>query len=287
MFAGARQRTTPGRAGPRVGSACFDVLRHTTARAVLALVCFSALSGARAGNTAAAPPDPPNAPAPATSVPQDSEPAAGLFLVASRALDDPFFRRSVILVLNSDANGTQGLVVNRKLHVRLSEALPDLDKKDGADNQPVFFGGPLSLSQFFLLTRESVPQTQAFPIADQLYFSSDRHVLDTLLARRTPEDELHLYLGYTGWGPGQLGIEILRGSWHLVKVDPATIFEQPVETLWNRLIDEAEPSGIEVRYRPDANTREYRSSRSAQDSVQAAVGGLDRPASDTGNRIGL
>lgn len=182
-----------------------------------------------------------------------TDPHAGLFLVASRELNDLFFRRSVILLLHTDASGTQGLVVNRRLDVRLEEALPDLDD-DRAGEHPVFFGGPVALGQFFLLTRNPVPQTEAFPIADELYFSSDRHVLDTLLALRTPEDQLHLYLGYTGWAPGQLGREIMRGSWFVTREDPTAIFEQPIETLWERLIDTLDPPGTEVRYRPHERT---------------------------------
>jgi len=216
---------------------------------LVALACLVTVLGARAGY--AATPEPSNPETSAPAAPQDAKPTAGLFLIASRALDDMFFRHSVILLLNSDTEGTQGLVVNRKLDVRLGDALPDLGDDDSAVDKPVFFGGPLSFTRFFLLTRQSVPRSKALAITDALYFSSDRHVLDQLLARRTPEDKLHLYMGYAGWGPGQLATELLHGSWHLAKVDPSQIFEGPVETLWDRLIDQIEPDGIEVRYRHD------------------------------------
>jgi putative transcriptional regulator len=46
---------------------------------------------------------------------------------------------------------------------------------------------------------------------------------------------LKLYLGHSGWSPGQLQGEILRGSWILVPADAFTVFQKSPEAIWPEL----------------------------------------------------
>jgi len=217
--------------------------------ALLAFLVLTALSGHALGASAAEiPGEAADADAPQLEKYPD---IAGMFLVARRQLQDLFFGQSVVVLLKHDDEGTQGLVVNRRLNVPLSHALPDFDRANDIDSHKVFFGGPLSMEQFFLLTRSPPPDATAYLVTDDLYFSNDRHVLDELLEKGASERELHLYLGYAGWAPGQLARELLQGKWYLGKRDPAAIFEPSAQTLWERIIDEIDPSGIEVRVRPE------------------------------------
>lgn len=179
----------------------------------------------------------------------DGEPAPGMFLVARRELHGPFFAQSVVLLVEHDANGSLGLIVNRRSRLSLSDTVPGIQNTE-ADKHPVFLGGPLGMHQLFMLMRhsDSLPHTRH--IVQDIYFSADRRVLDGLLTRKTPDSELHLYLGYAGWAAGQLAMELAHGSWFLVKGDPETIFETPSRELWETLIDKLEPRGIEVRRDP-------------------------------------
>lgn len=177
---------------------------------------------------------------------QDSVPEPGMFLVATRALNDPWFGQSVVLLLEHGAGGSVGLVVNRRFQTRLSEAVPDLEPSE-ADKHPVYFGGPLGSHQVFMLLRDKEPIPQARHIAADIYFSADRRVLDQALKQKMPGSKLHFYLGYASWTAGQLAHELVRGSWHLASGDPGTVFDDTGKDLWDRLIDELEPLGIEVR----------------------------------------
>ena len=176
----------------------------------------------------------------------DGEPAPGMFLVATRDLMDPWFGESVVLLLDHDAGGSLGLIVNRRFQTRLSEALPDLEQPE-ADKHPVFFGGPLGSHQVFMLLRNKDPIPQAQHIAADIYFSADRNVLDHALEQKTPRSELHFYLGYASWTAGQLATELALGSWHLVTGGSEVVFDDAGEDLWEQLIDELDPPGIEVR----------------------------------------
>jgi putative transcriptional regulator len=181
--------------------------------------------------------------------PWDTEPAAGMFLVAQRKLHSASFGRSVILILKHDATGTQGLIINQKSHWRLSEVVPDVEA-DEADRYPVFFGGPLGVHRVFMLIRKHDSSPRGWRIAGDIYFSHRRHVLESLLADNYPAGDLRLYIGYASWTAGQLALELARGSWHLVQGDAASVFDNAGRNLWERLIDTLEPEGIEVRLLP-------------------------------------
>ena len=179
-------------------------------------------------------------------LPQDGEPAAGMFLVATRDLVDPWFGRSVVLLLDHDGSGSLGLIINRRFRATLSDALPELEQPE-ADRHPVFFGGPLGSHRVFMLLRNEEPVPDAQHIAADIYFSADRAVLDQALQQQTPGSELHFYIGYASWTAGQLAQELGRGSWHLVSGDSAAVFDPAAEDLWEQLIEELDPPGIEVR----------------------------------------
>ncbi len=182
---------------------------------------------------------------------QDGEPAPGMFLVATRDLMDPWFGRSVVLLLDHDDGGSLGLIVNRRFRATLSDAIPELEQPEAA-RHPVFFGGPLGSHQLFMLLRNDKPVPQTQHIAADIYFSAERSVLDHALQNKTPGDALHFYIGYASWTSGQLAHELARGSWHLVTGNTAVVFEDGAEDLWEQLIDDLEPPGIEVRIDPSA-----------------------------------
>ena len=176
---------------------------------------------------------------------RDTEPAAGMLLVAARGLRDPFFGQSVILLLQHDITGSKGLILNRLSDWRLSDVVSDIDGAQ-ADQYPVFFGGPMGVHKVVMLVHTADAAAPARQVTDDIYFSDSRRVFEKLLAARTPADELHFYLGYAGWTTGQLAGEIARGSWHLVKGDPEVVFGA-ADKLWEQLINELEPNGIMVR----------------------------------------
>ena len=177
---------------------------------------------------------------PSASETSPSEPAPGHFLVAKRSLKDLSFGQSVVYLLEHDETGTQGLIVNRSSDIKLSEALPDI-----ADNQEtehvLHYGGPVGLSSIFMLIRSETVFDGLFHIANGVYVSTDRRVLDEILGAKTPENEVRFYLGYSGWAPGQLDYEFKRGSWHLMAADPDTIFTHDTQSLWGLLIKQLEP----------------------------------------------
>ena len=177
---------------------------------------------------------------------QEDTPAPGMFLVAQRSLHDPYFGRTVILLLQHNKNGSVGLIINHRFNLQLSDAVENIDKVE-ASKHTLFFGGPLGTHRVFMLMRNGDITGQAHQITSGIYFSAHRETLEHALERKTPDSELRLFLGYSSWSAGQLAAELVRGSWHLAAGDSESIFDSASDGLWERLIETLEPSGIEVK----------------------------------------
>ena len=71
------------------------------------------------------------------------ESLAGQLLIASPAILDPNFRRTVVFVTVHTDEGAVGLILNRPSDTTVAEAVPQLGPLTGAD-EPVFVGGPVN-----------------------------------------------------------------------------------------------------------------------------------------------
>ena len=172
-----------------------------------------------------------------------------MFLVAKRALDDSHFGQSVVYLVTHGEDGTLGLIVNRSSGISLSEAVPGIEDKQ-ATAHALYYGGPVGLPMILMLVRsESVTEGMEH-VANDVYISSDRRVLDEVLAAKKPGSEVRFYIGHSGWAAGQLDFELERGSWHVVAADTDAIFSGKTGSLWDRLIERLEPRGIQVDNRP-------------------------------------
>ncbi len=171
-----------------------------------------------------------------------------MFLVAKRSLEDLSFGQSVVYLLEHDESGTQGLIVNRSSDIKLSEALPEIEDSHEIEHV-LHYGGPVGLSSVFILIHSETYGEGLVHVANGIYVSTDRRVLDKVLASKIPENEVRFYVGYSGWAPGQLDYEFKRGSWHLIAADPEDIFTSDTHLLWDRLIRQLEPELDPVAHR--------------------------------------
>ena len=155
-----------------------------------------------------------------------------ILLVARAELPDPNFRGSVVLVMNNIGPAPAGMIVNRPTKIPLSRLFPDIE---GLAQLPdrVYFGGPVELGAVsFLFRADAPPPEHATKVLEGLYLSTDRDLLRKLLARDNPTEGLRIFIGYSGWGPGQLESEIARGDWTLAPAEAGTIFDGRPERPW-------------------------------------------------------
>lgn len=151
----------------------------------------------------------------------------GFLLVASPALLDPNFKRTVVLVVTHDAEGAFGLVLNRPLHRCLAEVLEDEDPR--AEQVELFQGGPVQTDMVqFVSSCESCGRAVLPGVA----------VGAGLEDVPDQEAQLRAYVGYSGWGPGQLERETEEGSWIVAPAEARHVFEVASDQLWATVLRE-------------------------------------------------
>ncbi len=164
------------------------------------------------------------------------EPAAGRLLVASPALLDPNFVRTVVLLLDHDEEGTLGVVLNRPTTVLVASVLPGW--AGTVDDPPVLFdGGPVSGDS--ALAVACVPEADGEdPVGFRRLFGPTGMVdLDTPLEVLAPAmTRMRIFAGYAGWGGGQLDAELEEGSWYVVRAETADIFAPSPDDLWRQVL---------------------------------------------------
>jgi len=169
----------------------------------------------------------------------EAQVAPGKFLIAHRSLLDPNFTRTVVLMVRYGEDGAMGLIVNRQTKIPLSRALDGLkDAKSRSD--PVYLGGPVEVGGVVALVRSRAKPEDARHVFADVYLLSSKASLERALAAGAESSALRAYLGYSGWGAGQLEHEIELGSWLVWRGDPATVFDPDPETVWSRLIQKTE-----------------------------------------------
>jgi putative transcriptional regulator len=160
--------------------------------------------------------------------------APAVFLVAKEDLQDPNFVHSVVLVVFPKDAGPVGVILNRPVPLTLKEVFPDQPQlKDRSDK--LYFGGPVRINGLMFLCRRPTAPQNAFPVVGDLYLSGDGGLLDEMLSRPDPQVQRY-FLGYSGWAPDQLELEIAQGGWYVLPADLDTVVKGDPKNLWRDLL---------------------------------------------------
>jgi putative transcriptional regulator len=155
----------------------------------------------------------------------------GQLLIAGPALVDPNFRRTVVLVGEHSEEGALGVVLNRTAEATVLDAVPELaDLVAGLDN--VHVGGPVQPSAIVVLADFVEPDRAGSIVLDSVGF----------LPAEVDPDELgelrraRVFVGYAGWGPGQLESELEEDSWIVEPAVADDVFTPEPDELWSEVL---------------------------------------------------
>jgi len=162
-------------------------------------------------------------------------PKRGSLILSEPFMLDQNFERSVILLCEHDMEtGTVGLILNHRSMLYLSDVIEGMDNME----VPLYFGGPVEGDALFFVHKAHDKLMSGNHIIDDLYWGGDFDRLKDLLNEGLiSNEEVKLFLGYSGWSPDQLNNEIQQNSWAVhnsFNIDLAFITDG--EDLWKEAI---------------------------------------------------
>ena len=152
-------------------------------------------------------------------------------------LQDPNFKRAVVLLVHHDDGGTFGLVVNRAADLTVDVLCDDLQLDWKGDRQtPLAWGGPVQPNTGWVIFGDGAPSEidDANLLAPGLSVAGSLETLRKIAVE--PPGSLRLMLGYAGWGPHQLEEEMAQGAWLVAPACPDTVFGVSPEVMWDHVV---------------------------------------------------
>ena len=158
----------------------------------------------------------------------------GHLLISMPSLEDERFDKSVIYMCAHSKDGAMGIIINKKIDYDL---YPDLLEQLGID-KPLLknklyirYGGPVESGRGFVLHSDEVVQKETLNISKGVALTSTSEFFEELSKGIGPKNSI-LALGYAGWGPGQIELELASNSWMTLEADTSFIFDESVSNKW-------------------------------------------------------
>jgi putative transcriptional regulator len=162
------------------------------------------------------------------------KPEKGRLLISEPFLPDPNFERTVVLLCEHNEEGSFGFVVNKPSILKVNEVMEDIKKLEDI----VYVGGPVQQDTLHFLHRNTTLEG-AVKVAHEVYWGGDFEGLISQIDMGIIESkDIRFYLGYSGWGPGQLEAELEEESW--IVCDFATdelLFDMEPAMIWKKALD--------------------------------------------------
>ena len=171
----------------------------------------------------------------------------GQLLIAGPGLVDPNFWRTVVLVGEHSEEGALGVVLNRRSETPVGEAVPELASLVSGMGD-VHVGGPVQPSAIIVLADFAEPSDADALVVESVGFLPAEVDPDTL----GPLRRARVYVGYAGWGPGQLDDELDEGSWIVEPALADDVFTDEPDELWSGVLRrKGGPFGVLAAMPPD------------------------------------
>lgn len=160
---------------------------------------------------------------------KDVSPKKGQVLLSEPFLNDPYFKRTVILLCEHNDEGSFGFVLNNYIDVELDQIMEEMPKF----NSKISIGGPVRNSNLYYLHTLGNRIEESLEILPGVFMGGDFNLLKKMLVQgEIRPEEVRFFVGYSGWSPGQLKAEIETSSWFVADVDAAMIMNTDVNDLW-------------------------------------------------------
>ena len=158
----------------------------------------------------------------------------GQFLISMPSQDDQRFEKTVIYMCAHSKEGAMGIIINKKIDYDL---YPDLLEQLGIDKPLIDkslyirYGGPVESGRGFVLHSDEIIQKETLTIDKGVALTSTSEFFEELSKGYGPKNSI-LALGYAGWSPGQIEMELASNNWMTLSTNPEFIFDEKVSNKW-------------------------------------------------------
>lgn len=163
----------------------------------------------------------------------EQKPEKGKLLISEPFLNDPNFKRTIILLIENNEEGAIGFILNKPTELTLKDAIenyPDFDTT-------VYYGGPVQLNTLQFIHRAGDIVEDSMDIGNGLYWGGSFEQLRTLIKDKLVKaEDFRFFIGYSGWGEGQLEEEMKINSWIVADSKIENIFCDEPDKLWREIL---------------------------------------------------
>ncbi len=137
--------------------------------------------------------------------------------------------RTVVLMCEHQSDGSMGFVLNKALESTLDELMTGFE----GQKIPVFYGGPVQPDTIHFLHQlpELIPG--GIEIIEGVFWGGNfESVMALANTRQLNIEKIKFFIGYSGWGEGQLKDELNEKSWLTVQANTRLIFGTSTSDVW-------------------------------------------------------
>ena len=157
---------------------------------------------------------------------------AGSILISAPSLEDPYFNKVVIYITEYNEKGALGFVMNQVFERKFNELTEFRHSKPF----PLYEGGPVEREKLFFIHRIPGSIAEGTRVADGVFMGGNfKQAVQYINTANEAENNLRLFIGYSGWDAYELEAEIEEGSWLPVQASVTTLFEAAEQSLWEEL----------------------------------------------------
>ena len=154
---------------------------------------------------------------------------SGKLLISEPFLADPNFRKTVILLCEHEEEGSVGFVLNRMANFCTDEIIPGLLKF----NFPIFYGGPVEENSLHFIHTCGNEIPHSLHIGNGLFWGGELEAINHLITEgKALPQNFKFFIGYSGWGVGQLESEIEQKAWWLDKLNTNIAISSEWGQIW-------------------------------------------------------
>jgi len=175
----------------------------------------------------------------------------GTLLLSMPQLMDENFMHTVVLMCEHSPNGAYGLTVNRPAHLTIDQLMPEHHVLREM-KFPVYTGGPVGHDTLQFVHRRPDMIPGGMHLSEELYMGGDVEALAEYIAvDPRAVEHVRAFIGYSGWGEGQLDAELATGSWVLAPPSETVVFRtDATETVWRETLRTLGSGGEDLSHQP-------------------------------------